>query len=391
MTIGTANQTQLSFIKEVTAGTTPATPTMQILRMVSESLQVNNTTTQSQEITTTRDIPDLIVTDQSSSGDINSELSGTTFDALMEAALMTDTTWTSQAMAATTLAATGTGFTDSGNAFVSTGFVVGQFVDVGGFTDTTINQIYRIKTVVAGEITTYPAPPATEVAGASVTIDGSTISSGKTDHSYTIQKSFLDLTTPSYQNFRGCRVSTMNMSLSVGSIVTTGFGIMGMTSETTTSQISGLTETAKTSTDVMNAVTNVSNIIATNESNVTTAIKFTDLSLSFDNSLRDLKAIGTLGAIDIRAGTIQATASINPYFENIQLLEAYLASTEFVLSWQATSADGYTYVFSLPAVKFTSQGLAAGSRDTDMIINGQVQAILDSTSGKTMRIDRFVP
>ena len=391
MTIGTSNQTQLSFIKEVTAGTTPATPAMQILRYVSESLQVNNATTQSQEITTTRDVPDLVVTDQSNSGDISSELSGTTFDALMEGALMTDATWTAEALAVSTVAATATGFTDSGSGFVSEGFVVGQFVNVAGFTDTTINGFYRVKTVVAGEITTYPVPPATEVAGAAVTVDGSTISSGKTDHSYTVQKSFLDLSTVSYQNFRGCRVSTMTMNLTVGSIVTTGFGFMGMTSESTTSQIAGLTEVAKTTTDVMNAVTNISNIVATDESLVTTAIKFTDLSLSFDNTLRDLKAIGTLGAIDIRAGTINATASINPYFENIQLLEAYLASTSFTLSWQATSSDGYTYIYSLPSVKFTSQGLAAGSRDADMIINGQVQAILDTASGKTMRIDRFVP
>ena len=391
MTIGTSNQTQLSFIKEVTAGTTPATPAMQILRYVSESLQVNNATTQSQEITTTRDVPDLVVTDQSNSGDISSELSGTTFDALMEGALMTDATWTAEALAVSTVAATATGFTDSGSGFVSEGFVVGQFVNVAGFTDTTINGFYRVKTVVAGEITTYPVPPATEVAGAAVTVDGSTISSGKTDHSYTVQKSFLDLSTVSYQNFRGCRISTMTMSLTVGSIVTTGFGFMGMTSESTTSQIAGLTEVAKTTTDVMNAVTNISNIVATDESLVTTAIKFTDLSLSFDNTLRDLKAIGTLGAIDIRAGTINATASINPYFENIQLLEAYLASTSFTLSWQATSSDGYTYIYSLPSVKFTSQGLAAGSRDADMIINGQVQAILDTASGKTMRIDRFTP
>jgi len=391
MTIGTSNQTQLSFIKEVTPGTTPGTPALQILRYLSESLQVNNSTTQSQEITANRDVPDLIVTDQSNSGDTNHELSGASFDALMEGALMSDATWSADSLSASTVAATATGFTDSGNGFVSSGFNVGQFVKVAGFTDTTINGFYRIETVVAGEITTYPAPPATEVAGASVTVVGSTISNGVTDHSYTVQKAFLDLDTPSYQNFRGCRISTMSMNLSVGSILTIGFGFMGMSSESVASNISGATYTAKTTTDVMNAVTNISNIVATNESSVTTAIKFTDLSLSYDNSLRDLKAIGVLGSIDIRAGTIQATGNINPYFENIQLLEAYLASTEFTLSWQATSADGYTYIFSLPAVKFTSQGLAAGSRDADMIINGQVQGILDSASSSTMRIDRFTP
>jgi hypothetical protein len=46
----------------------------------------------------------------------------------------------------------------------------------------------------------------------------------------------------------------------------------------------------------------------------------------------------------------------------------------------------------MPKVKFTTQTLAAGGRDTDMIINGEVQAILDPLSNvAAMRIDRFLP
>ena len=44
------------------------------------------------------------------------------------------------------------------------------------------------------------------------------------------------------------------------------------------------------------------------------------------------------------------------------------------------------------AVKFTEQTLDATAKDTDMILNSSVRAILDPVTGVTaMRIDRFFP
>lgn len=389
MTIGTSNQTQLSYIKEVTAGTTPDTPVMQILRMTGETLIANNSTTQSEEIRSDRATSDLLLTDQSNTGTISGEISGSTYDEFLQSALYS-TDWTAVDDTDVTYAATATGFTDSNSAFITLTLEVGQFIYISGFTDSTIDGYYRITTLAAGAIDTYPVPPATETAGASVTIKAATIKSGTTDSSYTIQKEFLDLGTVSYQNFRGCRVSTLGIELNVGSIANISFGILGLTSESTETQIAGLTQTAATTTAVMNAVSDVTNITAVG-TGITSTLFFTQLSLSYDNALRELKAVGNLGSIDVRPGTIVANATINPYFENIELLEAFLANQSFTLTWQMTSSDSYVYIFSLPNVKFTSQTLSAGSKDQDMIITGAVQAILDPTSLTTMRIDRFTP
>lgn len=388
MTVGTSNQTQLSFIKETVAGETPATPALKILRFTGETLVSNNTTTTSEEIRSDRATADLLLTDQSNSGEINGEMSGITYDEFLEAALYSEP-WTSVADSASTIAATATGFTDSANGFVSSGAEVGQFIKMSGFADSTIDGFYRIVALSAGSIDTFPAPPATESAGASVDYQGSSIKSGVTDHAYTIQKEFLDVTPVAYQNFRGCRIGTMSQSLSVGSIATMTFGVTGLTSEPTETPISGQTKVDATTTAVMNAVSDVTNIIAAGNG-ISTELCFTELSLSYDNALRELKCVGTLGSIDVRPGTIVATATINPYFENIELLNAFLANESFFLSWELTSSDGFVYIFSLPNVKFTSQTLSAGSKDTDLIISGDVQAILDPLSVTTMRIDRFV-
>lgn len=392
MTIGTSNQTKISIIKEVTAGATPATPAMQLLRFTGETMQASNSTTVSEEIRDDRMTADLILTDQSVSGDISGELSGLTYDMLFEGVLFTDATWTvAQAASKATIASTVSGFTDSANGFITDcALQVGQYFKASGFANPLLNIIYKVTTLAAGTIGTYPAPAAAVAAGAAVFLKGSTIKNGKTDHSYTIQKTFSDTTVPSYINFLGARFSTLKLDLAVGAIAKLTFGMMGLSGKPTEAQIAGLTETARTSTAVMNCVTNVTGIVA-HGAGITTKLYFTDLSLTYDNKLRELKAVGTLGNIDVRTGTIEAKATLNPYFENIELMNAFLANSSFELAVEMQGSDGYGYVISYPAVKFTTQTVEAGGKDQDLMVKGDVQAILDPSSISMCRIDRFQP
>ena len=89
-------------------------------------------------------------------------------------------------------------------------------------------------------------------------------------------------------------------------------------------------------------------------------------------------------------GTIAAKNTINPYFENIELMNAFLSNTSFELAVQLTGADGYNYVISFPNVKFLSQDISAGGKDQDLVIKGETQAILDGATGVTIRIDKFM-
>jgi hypothetical protein len=389
MTIGTSNQTQISYIKEIIPGVTPVNPAMKILRMTGESLQGSNSTTVSEEIRSDRSIADLILTDQSVAGDVMGELSGLTYDEFFESALFADVTWVpSTVTAKTTIASTASGFTDSANGFITGGLKVGSYYKVAGSTNPLNNRVYKVLTVVAGTITTYPAPNTVVAAGSSMSITGSTIWNGVKDSSYSMQKTIKDATVPSYINYKGVRIGTFKLDFSVGAIAKITFGLVGLNSAPTETQISGLTEVAAGTTGVMNCVSNVTEIVARG-AGVTTALKFTDLSLSYDNKLRELKAIGTLGNVAVRAGTIEAKATLNPYFENIELLNSFINNSSLEIAVYVTSADGYSYVFSFPAVKFLSQDLTAGGKDQDMIIKGETQAILDPASLSTMRISKF--
>lgn len=390
MAIGTSNQTEVSFIEEATAGITPATPALQIMRMTGETLQGTLSTTVSEEIRADRSTSDLIPTDQSNSGDLNFELSGGTYDKFFKALLFADADWTVLDYTGDGIAATATGFTDADSGFATEGVQVGQFIKAAGFTNPLNNRLYKVLTVAAGEITTDPAPAATQTAGVDKTFTGSTVKNGVTDHSFTAVKKYKDLAVPSYEIFRGLRIGSMSLQLSVGAIASGSFSFMGTTSETTETAITGSTYLPASTTALMNCVSNVTEIKMKSASSSET-FYFNDLSLSYDNALRELKAIGNLGSIDIRAGTIVAGATVNPYFESIGLLQTFKNNEALELSFAMTGADGWSYVFSYPKAKFASQSVSAGAKDQDLIVNGELTAILDPTSLSTMRIDRFAP
>ena len=87
MANATSNRTALRLIKEVVLGTTPATPAFQTLRYTGESLNYTVKTEQSKEIRDDRNTADVVRVSSDASGDIQFELSGQSFDALIEAAM----------------------------------------------------------------------------------------------------------------------------------------------------------------------------------------------------------------------------------------------------------------------------------------------------------------
>src|SRR5690606_15567028 len=88
MAFANTSQTQVAFVEESTWGTTPTTPTFQLLRITSESLVHNIENVTSNEIRPDADVADLIQTGASATGDFGFELSyGTDFSTLFEHAL----------------------------------------------------------------------------------------------------------------------------------------------------------------------------------------------------------------------------------------------------------------------------------------------------------------
>lgn len=85
--MSSANRADLRYIAEVTWGTTPATPAMKLLRMTGESLNAQIQTEVSAEIRDDRNVQDLIQVGSAAGGNIEFELSYTSFDDWLEAVM----------------------------------------------------------------------------------------------------------------------------------------------------------------------------------------------------------------------------------------------------------------------------------------------------------------
>lgn len=111
--------------------------------------------------------------------------------------------------------------------------------------------------------------------------------------------------------------------------------------------------------------------------------------MAMTNNLRQQKAVGTLGNVGIGSGRIGITGTFNAYFEDDTLYTKYLGGTESSLAIRVTDSAGNAYVLTLPRVKFTSGDLAAGSADSDVIVEMEYQALRHPTYDFTFQIDRF--
>ena len=87
MTIGSGSNVEVSYVAEVTAGTTPATPVFQKLPISTESLILSRDSLESEALRADRQIADVINGNKQVGGNLSGEVRYGAFDELLEAAL----------------------------------------------------------------------------------------------------------------------------------------------------------------------------------------------------------------------------------------------------------------------------------------------------------------
>lgn len=385
MSFATSNRTGMHYILESTAGTTPATPALEEFRYTGEGINFDIENTVSDEIRSDRQTTDLVQTSQTSSGNMDYELSFGAFDPFLEAALFSDFSTQIGIDAETTISTDADGILDSANGLA--GASVGQWIKAQGFTDTDLNIVYRVVTVAAGELTVLPAPASVESAGASVTLTGQMLRNGTTAKSFTIQKRFNDTTIVEYMNFTGMQVNGMSLNFENGSILSGSFDMLGLSGDLTSTQFSGATNNAASANEVMNGVSDVVNIEFDDVD--AAACTITSMTVDVANNLRTQNAIGQLAACGIGVGKFEVSGAISLYFEDSTEYDKYTAATAFKLSMRAEDAAGQSYVFTFPRVKYETMSLVSGGTDSDVILEGSWRGLRDSVSDSMMQIDRL--
>ena len=382
-----SNRVQLRYIEEVEWGTIPSSTAMQEIRTTGESLSYNISNTTSAEIRDDRQVTQLVQTGAENGGGINFELSYATFDDFMEGALWSD--WT----AALSVSSSEISCEGTGTKFVTTvatdfaSIATGQWIEVRGFTLAANNGYFQVTSFTTATCINIAQTAADEVKGDTITIGGSMLRNGTTEHSYAIERRHTDIAPNVYFAFAGMVVNTMSLSVQAQNIISGSFDFMGKSATVATAAMSSGSVTDANTNDILNAVSNVAEV-KENGTDVSSAL-VQGLDFSVSNNVRGQSAIGTLGFSDIGVGQVDVTGSLNAYFRNKDLYAKYIASTGTTISFKTEDSSGNAYIFSFPNVEFESDTVNAGSSNSDVMENISWRALRNAAYECTIQIDKF--
>jgi len=281
--------------------------------------------------------------------------------------------------------------------FTLFGLVPGQWVKVGGtgstfrFATAACNGYARI----SGPVTAHKIPLDNLPTGWGVddgsgkkirVFYGDQIRNGTTRISNTLERGFLGQAVPTYIAQRGMVVGQGDFNWTTEQIATLVLTFNGLSGSQGTAPLDASPDPATTN-GVMSANVNVGRIaesgVAVSSPNYIRAA-----TLSINNNLRMISAVGNVGAVDIGAGECAATGQLETYFGDNSLLAKLINGTVGNFNIR-TSKNNQSFIVALPRVTFTDGSPSAGGKNQDVTLPLNYQASLDTVTGAQVLFDRF--
>ena len=366
---------------ETTLGTASAAAGKSI-RRISSTLALTKEAFTSNEVRPDQQVFDARHGVRRVTGAIQGELSTQTYDDWIEAALRG--TWaaglsiqnstpamSSATLTATTGALTGT-YTASAGSFITAGLRTGDVFRVTGSTGN-INRNFRIVSMTATVLTVFPAPvTATAATTWTIAVQGRKLAPGTTGRSFTIEQNYPEIDVS--EQFLGCRVGDMGISLPPTGMATVSFGMQG-TNATFTSGAGApifASPTAAPATNLLTAVGGSLSIAGTPSALIT------GVDFSVSNNLSSTPVVGSNFVPDIFYGRMVIQGNLTAYFEDLAILNYFLNETEVHLQIQLDDANGTDFLcFRMPRVKLMGGSKTVGP-DGGIILQSPFQALLSS-------------
>ena len=377
----------LAWVTETTFGL-PSSTNLTSLRHTSCSLALSKETFQSAELRSDRQISDFRHGNQKPAGSIGIELSYAEFDTFLEAAL--GGTWQAAYArgAETSIASSKAAGTFFSVGAVFNTFTAGDVITIGGFIGAPgvlLNKSYVISTISANKHTLtigIGSVATAKAAGDPVTIRRDpTLKAGTTSRSFSIERTFNDIS--KYQQFTGCIINSLSLSVKPNSIVTGEFGMLARGAYSTSTPWDS-TPTASQTNSPFDSFTGA---IAEGG----TAMGFvTAIDLKVDNGGTPTYVIGDDQTPAIPLGRSNITGSLDVYFANLTMLRKFEdeteSSLEFYLGSGLTGAKSYR--FYLPRVKYGS-GDNPATDEKPIILKMSFQAVYSATHGTNIKVSKI--
>jgi hypothetical protein len=227
------------------------------------------------------------------------------------------------------------------------------------------------------------------------TISADQVYVSSTKQSFTLEKRWdMGGGSPAYRYHRylGLVPDTLTLNITPNEPITGSVGFIGNTLETGTTAIAGSTYVSAGANPVMTAplVTGITlfDVDDNNVFDVGTSC-FTSIAVNLASNNRAVNCIGTLGAKDTVLGRFEATIGYSVYFANDFMLDALLAQTEYKLVVSVMDAAGNGYTLTFPRVKISSAQVAAGGSGEDVVVTGEMTALVPETPAYPMLVERI--
>lgn len=376
-------------VEEVTAGTTPNNPALDLVRITGTTLGLNKDSLQSEEIRSDRQIADFRLGANQVAGDINFELSCGSFDQFLEAVLAS-ADWAAPAdTGATTLDATATGYERAAGSFLTDGFRVGMLVEASGYVGSGFNGLSVITAVDALTMDTTPlsGTHGVEVGGGDEQIVAADAITGGTERrAFTLVRHFADILTADkpYHILRGVEMNTLQLTIAANSMITGTLSVMGRSMEVS-EDLTGLgvpTYNPASTTSPLDSFT------GTLQEGGTIIAVITEITLNLQNGLEPRFVVGSKDSIDPSIARSNLTGQVTAYFENSALLDKFINETDSDIVFSLPDGDGNLQRYTIPRIKYTG-GQPDVQGEGPVTLAMPFQALLDTTEGSNIRIERY--
>jgi hypothetical protein len=374
--MSSANLVRVAFIEETVYGQTPGVGNFETARFTSEALSGSPETTESAQIRVDRQSSGQVVTSLTLGGDLNFELaSEAAVDLFLESAMLNNWVVDTPITVDLDLDVTARTITRTSGDF-NVDVEVGDFIELSGFVNAENNTQVQVASIDSATVITVVLPTGlVDETGSGTSFRVSDkLTIGTTQKSFSMEKSFLDLTTKAI-NYRGMLVNTMSLNVAYGELVNGTFGFSGSGYDPVESA-AGFMTNARTVNGA--ATTNTFNgsidmpIIANSATGTFEDSTFCiqSINLELNNNYTAQTCIGLIAPDSYNAGTAAITVSLTAYLadDNWNFLEKKQTQEPFAIGFQLKNVDGW-YGFYLPAVQVTFDDPASGGQNEDVLLD----------------------
>lgn len=386
MPFASGSRVEFTYIEESTRGTTPGSPTMQLMRINNVNINPDKSALESEEIRSDRETVTFRHGQRSGSGSI-----------VCEAILGNSDDWLRYALGGTWETASNAndiGITNpdqlvcSSNSLVTDGFRVGDIVTLAGLTVSGDNGDYRLTAVAAGAATlknldgTAPAlTTEAENATPTVTLKGSRCSVGTNLVTATGERGLDDIA--EYLAFEGMAVNGLGVAVVPDQLPKFTFDIIAMNFKAPTSTSLDGTPTAAVTNEAMAPIDG-----AMWEGGVKTNV-VTAMNLSLANNRSIEGVVGATSSPDVFEGNSQTTGSLSMLVEDSAHLTKFTAETPTKIWFRMVDPDDTTEFLNIVMNRVKYTGAPINPPQTGAIVMDlPFRALRDPTTGVSLSIQR---